>query len=587
MQNFCQLLDVKTGADARAAIAAVRNGSTAADLESDVLDFKTQGRSVPDTLKDLAHASVCFANARGGTLIVGVVDDGSGPDAVVGCTLDPVRLQRRIYELTDPALIVQTEALDVDGRQLVVVHVPSSPDVHAVAGRSTERVGTSCQSMSPSRIATLVAERRGDDWSAHDSGLPIDEAGPTALEAARVFLVRSADPQRRGYARETDQDLLRRLGLVTVDGTLTNAGALLFTPSTGRERIAYVHRRTPAGKLAVNEHLSGPLLSDIHRVFDLVGARLDRTPVNLPGGQQLHVADLPEGAVREAVINAVMHRDHRRPGAIQIEHTATRLAVTSPGPFVGGVTVHNILTTSSRSRNPSLSTAVRTLGLAETAGTGVDRMYAEMARLGHQPPRFEADLEQVQVALSGGSPNSYLTRFVATLPPDEGEDADTMLVLLSLLTHRTVTARTMSPLLQKPEGEALAVLDRLSAEPVALLERTRESARRSAPVYRLREDAVAALGPALTYRRRTTDEYDRKIIGLLLEAGQINARMVKLMLDLDASPASRVLGDLVERGILVKTSEAQRGPGVTYGPGPAFPAGPRAAGGPGPSAART
>jgi len=366
------------------------------------------------------------------------------------------------------------------------------------------------------------------------------------------------------------------LGLVTPHGTLVNAGVLLFTGQLRHaEDLAYVQRRTPAGELVVNEHLQAPLLPAIQRIFDRIGARLDRTPVNLPGGQQLQLADLPEAAVREAIINAAMHRDHRRLGVINVEHTATRLVVTSPGPFVSGVTVHNLLTTSSRSRNPFLSTAVRTLGLAETAGAGVDRMYAEMARLGHQPPSFSADLDQVQVTLLGGSPNTYVARFVATLPADEAEDADTMLVLLTLLARRTVTADVMVPVLQKPEPEARAVLDRLGSESVALIERTRESVRRTRPVYRLREHVVALLGPALTYHRRTTDEYDRKIIGLVREAGEVNARMVKLMLDLDTAPASRVLGDLIERGILVKTSHAQRGPGVTYGPGPLFPKRPR------------
>jgi ATP-dependent DNA helicase RecG len=201
-------------------------------------------------------------------------------------------------------------------------------------------------------------------------------------------------------------------------------------------------------------------------------------------------------------------------------------------------------------------------------------MYAEMARLGHQPPRFEADLNHVQVTLLGGSPNTYLARFAATLPADEAEDADTMLVLLTLLSKRTVTAQEMAPLLQKPEAETLAVLDRLGSESVALVERTRESIRRQTPVFRLREHAVAALGPSVTYRRRTVDEYDRKIIGLVREAGVVNARMVKLLLDLDPAPASRVLSDLVERGILTKTSQAQRGPSVTYGPGPLFPSKP-------------
>jgi ATP-dependent DNA helicase RecG len=218
---------------------------------------------------------------------------------------------------------------------------------------------------------------------------------------------------------------------------------------------------------------------------------------------------------------------------------------------------------------------VRTLGLAETAGTDVDRMYAEMARIGHQPPTFLADLDQVRVTLLGGAPNTYLARFVATFPKDEAEDADTMLSLLTLLTRRTLTVDLMARVLQKPAAKVLAVLDRLASESVLLLERTRESARRSRPVYRLREHVVAALGPALAYRRRTVDEYDRKIIGPVREAGEVNARMVKLVLDLDAAPASRVLSDLVERGILVKTSYAQRGPSVAYGPGPAFPKRPK------------
>jgi len=558
------------------ALEAIESGSLPRDLETDDLEFKTQGRSLPDTLRNLAEAAACFANAGGGDLVVGVADDQSGTAAFLGCDLDPRLTQRRIFELTDPRLTVSVDRVVRAGRELLAVTVPSSPDVHAVHGRSTERVGSTCQPMSNSRIATLVSERRGDDWTAQDSSLGLATLDPVAVGVARSMLERSSDPQRRSYARESDADLVRVLGLVTERGTLVNGGALLFTGrmSTG-EQMSYVHRRTPAGELLANEHLGTPLLPSVQRLFDLIGARLDRTPVNVPGGQQLQLADLPEAAVREAVVNAVMHRDYRRLGNVQVEHTATRLVVTSPGPFVSGVTIHNVLTTSSRSRNPLLSGAVRTLGLAETAGTGVDRMYAEMARAGLQPPTFDADLDHVRVSLLGGAPNAHLARFVATLPREESEDADTMLALLTLLTARTLTAEKLAPVLQKPQIEVLTVLDRLASDNVGILERTRESARRSRPVYRLREQVVAALGPALLYRRRTVDESDRKVIGLVRETGGVNARMVRLMLDLDATPASRVLGDLVERGILVKTSPAQRGPSVTYGPGPSFPKAPR------------
>ncbi len=201
-------------------------------------------------------------------------------------------------------------------------------------------------------------------------------------------------------------------------------------------------------------------------------------------------------------------------------------------------------------------------------------MVAAMTRIGHQPPVFTDDTDHVQVTLTGGAPNAYLTRYTASLPTGQADDADTTLILFTLLTRRTTDAAQAAPLLQRPEGEAQGVLARLAAPPIAMLEPTRQSAHRARPTYRLRSDVLAALGPAVTYNRRATDDYDRKIIAMVRETGQVNGRMVKLMLDIDTAAASRVLGDLVERGVLAKTSRAQRGPSVTYGPGPSFPASP-------------
>lgn len=149
---------------------------------------------------------------------------------------------------------------------------------------------------------------------------------------------------------------------------------------------------------------------------------------------------------------------------MRVEHAPTRLTVTSPGPLVQGVTVENILTTSSRPRNTRLAAAVRVLGLAEEAGIGVDRMYREMVRVGHAP-QFQETVDQVTVTLSGGAPNTHLARFVATLPPAEADDADAMLVLFSLLTRRLVSAPVLAPVLQKQQEEVEFVLRRLAARP--------------------------------------------------------------------------------------------------------------------------
>lgn len=553
-------------------IAAVRAGTQASTLESDQLEFKTVGRSLPDTLLDLAEAATCLANAQGGHIVVGVEDKLAGPQALVGSgVLDPVRTQRRIYELTDPSLIVTVDAVDSGGVHLLVITAPRSPDVHQVRGRATERVGTSCEPMSTARIAAVVADRRGHDWSVEDSGHDASTVTARAVEEARRLLAETPDPERRRWADLSVRDLLRRLGVVTVGGGLSNGGALLFTSHRREPLAAYTHRRTRSGELTHNEALAGAGLPVLLRCLELIDNRTDRTPINLPTGQQLFIADLPDIAVREAVVNAFVHRDYQASGPVQVEHSPTRLAVTSPGGFVLGVTPQNVLTVSSRSRNLSLSTAVRHLGLAEAAGIGIDRMYAEMARVGHQPPRFESDRFRVTVTLDGGAPDSAVTRFVSTLADQWRTNPDALLVMLTLLTHRTVTAAGMAQTLQKDEPEVEVVLQHLAASG-GFIERTRGSATHRAGVYRLRGAAIAGLGPAVTYRRRVEDDTDRKVVEIVRETGHVNGRMVRTLMDVDTPSASRILADMVARQILVKTSQAKRGPSVTYGRGPQFPA---------------
>lgn len=555
----------------RSAVDAVLSGALARDLETDRLDFKTVGRSVSDTLVDLAEATACFANARGGAVVVGVADGVPGRDALVGSELDEVRTQRRIYELTDPGLIVTVNTVVVDGVRLTVIDVPRSPDVHQVKGRATERIGTSCEPMSAHRIAAVVSARRGDDWSDEDAEVGPEAVAARAEEELRSRLASAPDPERRAWARLELADVLRRLGLLTTQGTLTRAGEVLLVGRRGYG-LRYIHRRTRSGELTTNEVLEGPALVAVTRALELVEARTDRTPIHLPNGQQLFVADLPDIAVREAVVNGVMHRDYQAQGSVQIEHASTRLAVTSPGDFIVGITPQNVLTASSRTRNASLANAVRALGLAEAAGVGVDRMYAAMSAIGHRPPVFETDGMRVTTTLFGGAPNAPLTRFVATLDHERQENPDTLLVLVSLLTARTVTAEGLVPLLQKEADEVETALRHLATDPEALIERTRASASHRRGTYRLRGEVIADLGAAVTYHRRSRDDSERKIVDVVRETGQVNSRLVRSILDVDVATASRMIAGLVENGVLVRTSEAQRGPSVVYGKGPAFPA---------------
>jgi ATP-dependent DNA helicase RecG len=293
--------------------------------------------------------------------------------------------------------------------------------------------------------------------------------------------------------------------------------------------------------------------------------------VTLPNGQQIHIENFPSLAVREALSNALVHRDYHLSAPIAIEHAPEVFKVSSPGPLVAGVTPHNILTISSRPRNRALAKAARTLGLAEETGRGVDRMYREMIRSGRPLPTIASDFDAVSVVLVGDAPDTNIARFVAGLPEQERDDTDTMIVLFQLCATRTLTALLAAPLLQKTPEEAQAILARLSSDAVGLLERTRQSLQRSAATYRLRGEPLRLLGPAVKYNRRSTTETDRKIIAHVQEYEKITNRTLQNFFDLDVYKARDMIADLVARGLLVRVSAQPRGPGVEWGPGPKFP----------------
>lgn len=559
------------------AVQAIDAGALPRDLETQTIDFKQPKGSKKETLRMVIEAALSFANAEGGSVVLGVADGERGPSAFVGTEITRDEVRRQIYDSTRPPLLVDARTLKVQGKAgpvvLIEVRVPQSLEIHSDAGgRAPRRIGTDCLPLEPIQQRMLQEERRGTDWSAAAASLAgISAIDSNALEAARKRLSRFSD-SRRDLARASKRDILRGLGLLS-GNSLSRAGELLLCrDAEPAVQILYQYRATAGGEPVVVERLGASLILAFDDCIRLINVRMQMTPLTLPDGQQIQVEDFPELAVREAVANALIHRDyHFLDQPVVIDHSPEIFAINSPGPLVSGVTPQNILTHPSKPRNPALARACRGLGLAEEVGRGVDRMYREMLRFGREVPTIHSTLDGVRVSLVGGAPNTQIARFVAELPNDEHEDVDTLLVLVFLCATKTVTAKTISPVLQKGEEEAETVLRRLAGPRVGLLEPTRESARRSRPTYRLRGAILQELGSAIRYHRRTTDEIDRKVIEHVREYDRVTNKTVRNLLDVKIDRAAAILRDLVERDILVKTSAAQRGPSVEYGRGPKFP----------------
>jgi len=308
----------------------------------------------------------------------------------------------------------------VNGKQLLAVCVPeaepgSKPIFLKSRGLPTgafRRIGSSDVHCTDDDLAVFYQDRRGE---AYDNTM-IRDAALDALDEEAILEYRRLRAAANPSAEElrwNDPELLHALGCVTRDGeTLrpTVAGMLLFGKSQALRRwfplmrVDYI--RVPGREWVQDPErrfdtveLRAPLISLIRRAH---AAILDDLPkaFSLPPGQ-LHRKDIPlipDRVIREAVVNAVMHRSYRLQGAIQIIRYANRLEIRNPGHSL--VSEDRLGEPGSETRNPSIAAVLHDTNLAETKGSGIRVMRELMDSIGLTPPTFESDRERNQFVVT-------------------------------------------------------------------------------------------------------------------------------------------------------------------------------------------
>ena len=339
-------------------------------------------------------------------------------------------------------------------------------------------------------------------------------------------------------------------------------------PSYG---YSYQYRPTPGSEATNRLRDQKPLLAAVESLMEAIRARTEVRPLNVAGGVQLQLVDFPPNAVRELLVNALIHRSFDDSGTVDIEHSPERLTITSPGGLVSGVTPENILTHPSTPRHRLLTEVIARCQLAERTGQGIDRAYREMLRAGKPPPRIEDFESRVRASLDGGIGNDAFTRFVRDLPEPLGGDVDVLICLSILRASTSIDGLRLAEAIQRSPIEAQDVLARLGDDDAGLLEPTRRTVRKPFPSYRLRNEPLAKLARAVSYRRRTLGEIDSKVVEHVNEYGFVTNKTVQRLFDVNVYAARNMLSDLRERQLLNKIGKARGGPGVKYGPGRKFP----------------
>lgn len=261
------------------ALKLIVKGARSADsLEDSYLEFKTDEPTVKETAQDLAEAAVCFANAAGGSIVLGISDKLTGPAAFIGTRYSADDLRARIHALTVPPMTVAVLKLHHSEVDLVVLQVQQGLDVYSTTkGLVTKRWNDTCIAMRPTDVSRLDDERRGADWTAQRSGRSCTEVNVGSMAKLRQLLSGSQDLARHALARLDDRDLLRSLKLVTDDDELTRAGELLLcdaAASAAAEILVYQYRPTLGGEASAVRRWSTPVINAFTDAIDTIGARI-------------------------------------------------------------------------------------------------------------------------------------------------------------------------------------------------------------------------------------------------------------------------------------------------------------------------
>lgn len=377
----------------------------------------------------IAETLVALANTEGGTIVVGLKANGEPADSVPASEAMQLAM-KGADDLYNPPVVVdqwQEVQLNLDdnkddeyengddfheeidasdasisttdaGITVYTVRVPRSIELHALSdGRVLIRSGDRNRPLGGQEILRLASAKNTGDFEAEL--VPGATRDDFSREMIEEYLLKRAERTKRPYNGRVD-DLLHEIGALTADGKPTVAGILLFSnyPQQWLPQSSVVFAKfvgtTPRGESGLagytrREELTGPLPRLIEMAWNLIWSEMAVSAV-VKGLEREEHTEYPQFAVREAIVNAICHRDYRLRGRrIELRMYSDRLEVISPGGLPGFITIENIKD-EHFSRNPHIVNGLFQWGYIEELGLGIDRMIEVMAQAGHQPPNFDA-----------------------------------------------------------------------------------------------------------------------------------------------------------------------------------------------------
>jgi len=537
--------------------------------ESLDVEFKGEERK-PLSDDDLVESVVCLANRTSqgpAWLLVGVEDDGrvtgARPRHEAGRT-DAPRLTALIANRTRPSLTPRVSIVPLEGKEVIAIEVPPMPAPTATTGGKYLRraLGSDgkpcCLPMFFHEMHSRQADRGAEDYSA----LVLPNATWADLDPLEFERFRRSIRERRSgdslLLELSDLELAKALGAVEANGQAQHVrvlGILLFGKEEALRRLLPTHEvafQVLAGqKVEVNDFFRWPLLRVMEECESRFAAR-NREQEIMVGMLRIGVPEYPPAAFREALANALIHRDYTRLGAVHVQWHVDRIEISNPGGFPEGVRLDNLLVTSPRPRNPLLADAFKRAGIVERTARGIDTIFYEQLRNGRPAPSYARSNETgVVVVLPGGEANLQFVRLLVE-EARAGRDLhlDELLILNALWQDRQLTTDEAARLTQKPEAEARATLNRLVE--MGLVEPRGERKGRS---WHLSATTYRRLGQPAAYVRQHGFEpmqQEQMVLQYVEKHGRITRHEAAELCRLSPDQAYRLLTRLTEEAKLTR-----------------------------------
>ncbi len=381
--------------------------------EAERLEFK-EAKANYDYDK-LARYCCALANEGGGRIILGVTD--KRPRRVVGSKAFPepghtvARLTRGLQ-----FRIHFEEVQHPDGRVLIFsapAHMLGVPVQYE--GIYWARAGDELKAMPPDQLRRIFDEALPDFSAELHPQAVLSDLDPALIEQFRARWRRKSgnsaldglNPQQLLEDAELAQGGKLTLAALILLGTKAALGRYL-----AQAEVIFEYRSSEAS-IAHQQRIE--YRQGFLGILDSLWTTLNLRNETLHFQEGLFIGDIPafnEAVVREAILNAVAHRDYRQPGSVFVRQFPRKLEIVSPGGFPDGITAENLLWKQSP-RNRRIAEACAKCGLVERSGQGANRMFEESIKEGKPRPDFTGtDAWQVEVTLRGEIQNPEFLRFL-------------------------------------------------------------------------------------------------------------------------------------------------------------------------------